>query len=167
MPCTVADVAALVARELSTIADPVVREALRLRITPPAEHVREWDYGAPGEAYPCWTVVADARTDTAIVYSEHGFGPSDPWGLVFLSKPWCGMDSGWFRRLEDAFVNSFLASGLPIWDVVEEAEPRTFRRLAASLTDNEAFAMRDDLAARHPGVRYHVVYRSLPAAGVP
>lgn len=167
MPCTAADVAAHVARELSAIADADVREALRSRTGPPEEHVRGWEWGAPGEAYPCWTVVADPQTDTAIVYSEHGFGPSDPWGLVFISRPWYGMDSAWFMRLEDAFVESFMGAGLAIWDVVVEDEPGTFRRLAASLTMDEAFAMRDDLAARDPGVRYHVVYRSLPEAGVP
>lgn len=160
MPCTAADVAAHVARELSAIADSVVREALRSRIRPPDEHVRGWEWGAPGEAYPCWTVVSDPVTDTAIVYSEHGFGPATPWGLVFISRPWSGMDSAWFMRLEDAFVESFMGAGLPIWDVAVEDAPGTFRRLAASLTTAEAFAMRDDLAARDPGARYHVRYRS-------
>jgi hypothetical protein len=166
MPCTAADVAAHVARELPTLADADVREALRSRIIPPEEHVRKWEWGAPGETYPCWTVVSDPATDTAIVYSEHGFGPSAPWGLVFISRPWFGMDSAWFRRLEDAFVDSFMAAGLPIWDVAVEDAPRTFRRLAASLTTDEAFAIRDDLAARDPGGRYHVLYRSMPADGV-
>lgn len=160
MPCTAADVAAHVARELSAITDAEVREALRSRIHLPEEHVRGWEWGAPGEAYPCWTVVSDPATDTAIVYAEHGFGPAEPWGLVFISRPWSGMDSAWFRRLEDAFVESFMGAGLPIWEVAVEDGPETFRTLAASRTTDEAFAMRDDLAKRDPGARYHVRYRS-------
>jgi hypothetical protein len=159
MPCSAEDVAAHVARELAMIEDDEVREALRSRIVTPERHLRNWDYGAPGEQDPCWTVAPDPGSDSAIVYSEHGFGPSHPWGLVFITEPWFGMDSGWFTRLEDAFVDSFLSADLPIWDVVAEGGPdRT--PIAASLTFDEAFASRDELAARDPEARCHVVYRS-------
>lgn len=160
MPCSAEDVAAHVARELTMIEDDDVREALRSRIILPERHLRNWDYGAPGEQYPCWTVAADPRSDSAIVYSEHGFGPSHPWGLVFITNPWFGMDCGWFARLEDAFVDSFLSADLPIWDVVAKGGGAGTAPLAASLTFDEAFAHRDALAARDPETRYHVVYRS-------
>jgi hypothetical protein len=162
MPCSAEDVAAHVERELAMIEDAVVRETLRSRIITPERHLRNWDYGAPGEQYPCWTVAADPESDSAIVYSEHGFGPSDPWGLVFITKPWFGMDCGWFARLEDAFVDSFFSADLPIWDVVAEGGGVETAPLAASLTSDEASSRRDELAARDPETRYHVVYRSQP-----
>jgi hypothetical protein len=159
MPCSGEDVAAHVERELGMIEDDDVREALRSRIVAPERHIRNWDYGAPGERYPCWTVAADPRSDSAIVYSEHGFGPSHPWGLVSIASPWFGMDCGWFARLEDAFVDSFLSADLPIWEVVAggggDRPP-----VAASLAFDEAFARREELAVRDPETRYHVVYRS-------
>lgn len=166
MSCSADDVAAHVAVELAVIADGVVREGLRSRVITPALHSRNWDYGAPGERYPCWTVAADPELDSAIVYSEHGFGPASPWGIVRISDPWYGMDGGWFARLEDAFVDSFMSADLPIWDVVAggraDAAP-----LARSLPANEAFYIRDELAGRNPGVRYHVAYRSRPPGGIP
>lgn len=165
MPCTADDVAALVAREVAAIADADVREAVRGRMITPARHLRDWDYGAPGERYPCWTVATDPESDSAIVYSEHGFGPSQPWGIVALSVAAFGMDAGWFSRLEDAFVGSFLARDLPIWDVVAETGPS--RLMASSLPMDEAFSQRGALAAGDPAGRYHVVYRSRPADGVP
>ena len=46
--------------------------------------------------------------NTGIAYCPEGFGPRDPWGLVFLSGEHMsmGMDSGWFTSLEDAFRES-------------------------------------------------------------
>lgn len=158
-PCSAEDVAAHVERELAMIEDDGVREALRLRIITPERHLRNWDYGAPGEQYPCWTVAADPQSDSAIVYSEHGFGPSDPWGMVSIANPWFGMDCEWFAWLEDAFVGSFLSADLPIWDVIAGGGTRR-TPIAASLPFDEAFARRDELAARDPETRYHVVYRS-------
>lgn len=79
-------------------------------LIPPEQHLRDWEYGASGERYPCWTVAKDLVTDAAIVYSVHGHGASSPWGLVFLSDLCFGMDSGWFLRLEEAFVDSYHAA---------------------------------------------------------
>jgi hypothetical protein len=166
MPCSARDVAAHAARELERIADADVREGLRSRLMVPEEHLREWDYGAPGERYPCWTVAADPESDSAIVYSEHGFGPEMPWGIVSLSEAWFGMDSGWFRRLEDAFTGSMLAGGLPIWNVVAEAGAGSRATVATSLTMDDAYAIRDDLARRDPTGRYHVLYRSRSTSGI-
>ena len=53
-------------------------------------------------------VLKHQHSDTGIAYCEQGFGPSDPWGLVFLSGDHMGigMDSGWFSTLESAMRES-------------------------------------------------------------
>jgi hypothetical protein len=74
---------------------------------------REWDYGAPGQTYECWTVGEDPESNTAYAYCSEGFGPKEPWGLVTLRGDYTGigLDSGWFRTLADAFRNSFAWDG--------------------------------------------------------
>jgi hypothetical protein len=161
------DVAALAAEQLAAINDAVVRDALESLLQIPSRHLRDWDYGVAGEQYECWTVAVDAESDTALVYSEHGFGPVHPWGLVSASERHFGMDSGWFLRLEDAFVGSPLGARLPVWNVVAEGGAGADRTLATSLTMAEAFRKRDAVAALDTGGRYHVVYRSLPPEGIP
>jgi hypothetical protein len=56
-------------REASLVSDDLVRDALRAMLIQPELHFRNWDYGEPGERYPCWTVARDEASDTAIVYS--------------------------------------------------------------------------------------------------
>lgn len=58
--------------------------------------------------YPCWTVAIDEPTDTSIVFSDYGFGPTFPWGVVPTSDNWFGMDGGWFETLEEAFRDLFM-----------------------------------------------------------
>ena len=51
--------------------------------------------------------------DTAIGYCAEGFGPTDPWGLLFLrDHPNMGMDSQWFASLEDAVGESAAWDGI-------------------------------------------------------
>jgi len=159
MPDTDDEVTSLVERELSLITDPLVLKSLREYLVPPTRHLRNWDYGSPGERYPCWTIASDSSTDTGIVYSEHGFGPKHPWGLVFLSKPYYGMDSGWFPRLQDAFLDSFFAAHLPVWNVVERLPGETSRLLYSNLSCDEAYRKRDELAGGPVRSNFHVVYR--------
>jgi hypothetical protein len=158
-----ADIVSLVRREIETIVDPVVRDALTSRVLEPRSHLREWDYGDPGERYPCWTIVEDATSDTAIVYSAFGHGPRDPWGLVAMSALWFGMDGGWYARLEDAFVESHMARALRIWDVVAPSGAV----LLSSLSLHEAFAERDRIDAGLVKPVHHVLYRSRSPDGVP
>jgi hypothetical protein len=40
------------------------------------------------------------------VYSDNGFGPEHPWGLVFYSARNFGGDYCWYTALEDAFRES-------------------------------------------------------------
>jgi hypothetical protein len=156
-------VAELASSEVHRIGDSTVREALGARLRRPVLHEREWDYGLPEDRFACWTVVEDESGDTGIVYSVFGFGPHSPWGLVSLSNLSFGMDSGWFRRLEDAFVDSFMACSLPIWDLVDPDGSLVL----ASVTSDEAFAARDRIDAELAGSRHHVVYRSRLPGGVP
>ena len=160
---TPADVNALLERELELLRDAVVREALARRLIVPEYHLRAWDYGAVDERYPCWTVAKDASSDSAIVFSEHGHGPHSPWGLVSMSQLWFGMDSGWFLRLEDAFVDSAMSSDLPIWNVVA---PDGII-VQSSLCFDEAFELRDRLDRAERRYLHHVVYRKLTPPGVP
>ena len=96
----------LVEAELLRIHDTRVRDALQALLVSPRCHQRDWDYGQEGERYSCWTVAEHPASETAIVFSDYGFGPSMPWGLVWMKDTWFGMDSGWFETLEEAFRDS-------------------------------------------------------------
>jgi hypothetical protein len=156
-------VASLVRGELQNIRDDTVRQALASRVGEPARHLRDWDYGPPSQRFPCWTIVADPSSDTALVYSLFGFGPPSPWGLVSLSQPGFGMDCSWYSRLEDAFIESHMASPLPIWDLVSPDGHIVLR----SVSSDEAFATRDKLDAGLTKPRHHVLYRSRHPDGIP
>lgn len=75
---------------------------------------RGWDYGKISERFICWTVLEHPPSNTAIAYCEQGFGPSNPWGLVFLTgeQMGIGMDSGWFSTLESAMRDSMAWDGV-------------------------------------------------------
>lgn len=161
------DVTALVDTQLALISDTTVVAGLRGYLVSPSRHLRSWDYGKPGELYPCWTVAQDPPTDTGIVYSEHGFGPEHPWGLVFLSKLWFGMDCGWFKRLSDAYIDSFAAADLPIWNVVEKSQGQPDATHYRDLSSDEAFRRRDELAVSGSSVTFHVAYRGFPEDRAP
>ena len=97
-----------VERELERITDRRVVEKIRPLLITPYPVERLWDYGAPGQRFTCWTVLEHAESNTGIAFCSEGFGPADPWGLVFLSGPHMniGMDCSWFVSLEDAFRES-------------------------------------------------------------
>ena len=101
-------IATLVRKEIADISDRVLREALEKLLVDPYCTERAWDYGDEGQTYPCWIVLEHPASNTGIAYCAEGFGPSDPWGLVFLSGEHMsiGMDSAWFANLEDAFRES-------------------------------------------------------------
>lgn len=101
----------LVLREIARIKQPeLVALAQSLRVPPRVEE-RPWDYGQDGQTYPCWIAFAHQPSNTAVAYCAEGFGPTYPWGLLFLSEPSSmGMDSQWFASVEDALRNC------PAWD---------------------------------------------------
>lgn len=93
--------------ELGKICQPELIDTIKNHLVTPRLEDRDWDYGDPGQTYPCWIVLEDNESDTVVAYCESGFGPKDPWGLMSLSKfRNIGMDSGWFTSLEDAVRES-------------------------------------------------------------
>lgn len=139
---TAEEVSELVAKELASITDPEILTSLRRLLVKPICHHRNWDYGKEGEAFPCWLVAEDIGWNSGLVFSEHGFGPAHPWGLVSLSDNWYGMDSGWFERLVEAFCETEAASRIRIWEVVKNEEI-----IKTGMILDEAFAERDKLNA--------------------
>jgi hypothetical protein len=98
-------VAARVDAELARIEDTRLAETLRGYLVPPRRCTLEWDYGPP-DSYPGFVVAEFPESQTGIAFSEHGFGPKNPWVLIFLEWPGFGMDASAFSKLEDAFRSS-------------------------------------------------------------
>ena len=98
----------LVESELSRLRDKRVLPRIQELLVEPYPVERAWDYGTPGQTFICWTVLEHRDSNTGIAYCEHGFGPENPWGLVFLSGPHMaiGMDSAWFPSFEIALKES-------------------------------------------------------------
>jgi hypothetical protein len=125
MGITPAQIHTLVETELSTINDPRVVAHVRSLLVTPTAISRDWDYGAPGQTYPCWSVLNHPKSNTGIAYCESGFGPRTPWGLVVLSGTShmsMGMDSGWFESFVEAYFDSMAAADLPIWRVFKQVD---------------------------------------------
>jgi hypothetical protein len=122
MPVDARILKALVDHELMGLSDTRVVAHIRGLLVEPSIVLRDWDYGKPGEQFPCWAVLNDFGSNTGIAYCEYGFGPRCPWGLVWLGSDdhralSIGMDSGWFSTFLDAYFDSFAATDLPIWQV--------------------------------------------------
>lgn len=110
---TAAGIGALVEQQIEQISDPKLINRIRELLVAPYVVEREWDYGAEGDSYPCWTVLEHRATNTAIAFCSRGFGPAYPWGLVFLSGDHMsiGMDCAWYATLEDAMRESMAWDG--------------------------------------------------------
>jgi hypothetical protein len=93
----------LLSAELARIQDVDRREALRSLLVEPTVEMREWDYGEPGERFPCWIVAVVPDYEVKLAYCDQGFGPADPWGAVFVPETSIGMDSQWHATLDDVF----------------------------------------------------------------
>ena len=118
MSVTPADIVEIVERELAALSDERVRRHIRALLVAPESQMRPWDYGAPGAAYACWIVLSHQPSNTGIAYSEYGFGPKTPWGLVSLDDNGSmGSDAGWFGHFVDAYFDSRASTELPIWQV--------------------------------------------------
>jgi hypothetical protein len=107
--------------ELSALSDDRVISHIRSLLVDPKCQLRPWDYGQPGEEFPCWLVLEHQASNSAIAYCEKGFGPTMPWGLLSLTSTHSsmGMDSGWFEHFLDAYFDSQAAPDLPIWRVFQ------------------------------------------------
>jgi hypothetical protein len=122
MPIDAAALKAQIAHELERLSDALVKCHIRSLLVEPKPVLLDWDYGKPGEQFLCWVVLDDSASRTGIAYCESGFGPRDPWGLVWLGSEdgkhgSIGMDSAWFRIFLDAYFESFAATRVPIWRV--------------------------------------------------
>jgi hypothetical protein len=99
----------LVTSEIGRIVQTDLVQVIQELLVEPREDPRDWDYGKPGERFSCWVVIEHPQTNTAIVYCEQGFGPTDPWGSLVGPHASMGMDACWFVSLEDA------VRGSPFW----------------------------------------------------
>lgn len=105
---TAEEISNLVEREIERIGEPELVHRIRELLVVPYPVERDWNYGAPGQKFTCWTVVEHQESNTGIAYCEDGFGPSYLWGLMFLSGSHMdmGMDCNWYASLEDAMRES-------------------------------------------------------------
>ena len=147
----------LVKSEMERINNPIVRNELEKILINPIHHLRKWDYGSNGEMFICWTIAIDKNSDTAIVYSDYGFGPETPWGLVSESGLYFGMDTGWFISLMDCFLDSKMANELPIWKVEKEIDIFSRELIIENSTLKEAFEKRDKALQINPKFIYSVL----------
>lgn len=112
---TADDVSSLVAKQLERIVDAALLTRVRELLVSPYAVERGWDYGRVGEKFTCWTILEHWPSNTGIAYCSQGFGPTDPWGLVFLSGDHMsiGMDCAWYPTLESAVRESMAWDGSP------------------------------------------------------
>jgi hypothetical protein len=148
----------LVESELAALDDARVTAHVRRLLVPPNPVMRDWDYGTEDEAYPCWSVLEHMATNTGIAYCERGFGPSSPWGIVFLAGTEyrsIGMDGGWFPHFLDAYFDSKAAAELPVWRVFQGRGGESVGRpISTEGPWQSTWDEVERLRALHPDVRY-------------
>ncbi len=150
----------LIDEELSSVSDARVAEHVRSLLVAPRKTLRRWDYGEPGLHYECWDVLEE-RGGLGITYSEHGFGPAKPWGLIRVSgtesEMSMGMDASWCRRFLDAYFES-AASELPIWRVFKQREDDEFpgEAVGPELAWDSVWKEVEKLRELQDGARYNV-----------
>jgi hypothetical protein len=107
------DVSRLVNAEIDRIRQSELIGVIRDHLVEPRMELREWDYGEHEKQFECWIVCEDRQSKIAIAYCDQGFGPTYPWGLLFLEGEHLsmGMDCGWFASLEDAVRESGIWPG--------------------------------------------------------
>lgn len=149
----------LVDRELEHLSDARVLRHIRSLLVEPELILRDWDYGRPGERYPCWTVLKHHDSSTGIAYCESGFGPRCPWGLVYIGEDEdrgsIGMDSGWFTCFLDAYFDSHAATDLPIWSVFRQNPSWPGERLTKEAAWEAAWVEVEKYRSDDPGSRFH------------
>jgi hypothetical protein len=160
----------LIKRELECLQDARVLGHIRELLVEPEVVFRAWDYGKPGEKYPCWTVLEHAPSETGIAYCEYGFGPRCPWGLVWLEaneKRGCiGMDSGWYTSLLDVYFESLAAAELPIWRVFKETSSWPGEPVTEEGSWDVTWERVEQYRTEDPASRYHhhhsIAYKRCP-----
>lgn len=126
---------------------------------------RNWDYGDPGQQYPCWMVFRDRKSGGEIAYCEYGFGPRCPWGLVSSGEKYqgmgMGMDSAWYPTFLDAFFESAACVELPIWKVIRVEADGARTPLTEEGAWDATWHRISELRARDPAGRYECGHGTL------
>ncbi|MDB5306309.1 MAG: hypothetical protein JWO38_511 [Gemmataceae bacterium] len=161
---TPADVEALVRDDMRALYDPrVVAHVTSLLVAPPRPLLLAWPYGAVGESFDGFLVLDHTRSGTGIAYCRQGFGPADPWGLIFTNRespPSTGMSDGWYSRFLDAYFESRAPADLDIWRVKEQRPGQGPTWVSAELAWDEAWKRVYALRESAPDCQYnceHVV----------
>jgi hypothetical protein len=105
---TSGEVRLLVESELRKIANADIVQGVRTFLVEPRLEMRAWEWEKPLADFPVWIVAESSRYDYGIAFSDYGFAPDRPWGLVFLSHRGFDADYCWFPTLEDAYNDSRL-----------------------------------------------------------
>lgn len=105
---TSGEIEAIVNAEVARFSDGGLAESFRRFVVAPRHEPRIWDWAPGALEFPTWVVAESQRYNYGIVYSENGFGPQSPWGLVFSSERNFGADYCWYSSLETAFLDSRL-----------------------------------------------------------
>ena len=98
----------LVDAELSGIGNADAMRGIHTFLIEPRMEMRFWDWGETPRDYAVWVVAESSRYDYGIVFSDYGFAPDRPWGLVFLSHRNFDADYCWYSTLANAYSDSRL-----------------------------------------------------------
>src|SRR6266700_3057297 len=102
------DVEQLVSEEMTKIRYAEIAKGLSAFLVTPRLETRLWEWQAPHKEYPVWMVAESQKYDYGIAFSDYGFAPDNPWGLVFLSHKGFDADYCWYPTLESAYEDSRL-----------------------------------------------------------
>jgi len=148
----------LIASELAAFNDQRIIRHVHAHLVEPAPELRDWDWGEPGQQHPCWIVFRHPPSNTGIAYCENGFGPSRPWGLLWIGGQGnplsIGQDSGWYTTFMETYFNSFAVSELPIWRVFRKDEGGQRMSMSDEGTWDETWARVMNLRERNPESYY-------------
>lgn len=91
------------------------------------------------------------------MYCRHGFGPANPWGLVFTDRGplSTGTSDGWCARFLDAFFESKAPADLAIWRVRKWQLTRDGAWASGELPWDEAWERVSALRTSAPHVLYY------------
>jgi len=102
------EVRELVKTELLEVGNAETVRGIHSFLVEPRIEMRLWDWAEMPVEYPVWVVAESSRYDYGIVFSDYGFAPDRPWGLVFLSHRNFDADYCWYSTLADAYIDSRL-----------------------------------------------------------
>lgn len=78
------------------------------KLVPPKQKTLIWEYGN-NEEYEAWLFAEMGERNVCLAYCLGGFGAlGNPWGLIFSNSNDFGMDSEWYRTLEE-LINEWLS----------------------------------------------------------